>query len=173
MWGAGLVLMLHYWRPFARLGFTHSAGRRSCQLHNSTRNLKLYISSLNHPTLPSPPLNNSPEGSEELHDLAAIAAHESLENRNGSLDLVLGDESEDANHREAAVLQLAEEPALHGLVGHLLAKASGVVKVDDIVADLVTELLEGRVQNECCSLVWCVCRTSGGPHIPHKRFRTT
>jgi len=33
--GVKLVLMLHYWRPSDALGFTHSAGRRSCQSHYS------------------------------------------------------------------------------------------------------------------------------------------
>ena len=47
-----LVLMLHYWRPFCHLGFTHSAGRRSCQSHYGTRIALLYISSLNHPVSP-------------------------------------------------------------------------------------------------------------------------
>ena len=38
-----LVLMFHYWRPFIFLGFTNSAGRRSCQSHYSYGLLVLYI----------------------------------------------------------------------------------------------------------------------------------
>jgi len=42
--------MLHYWRPFRCLGFTHSAGRRSCRSQYSMAFAILHIQSLNHPT---------------------------------------------------------------------------------------------------------------------------
>jgi len=54
-----LVLILHYWRPFRFLGFTHSAGRRSCQSRYSNRPTLLYISSLKHPVSPRARAANS------------------------------------------------------------------------------------------------------------------
>jgi len=45
--------MLRYWQPFGGLGFTHSAGRQSCQSHYSTATWVLYISSRSPSNIPS------------------------------------------------------------------------------------------------------------------------
>ena len=44
--------------------------------------------------------------------LSVIVRDDALQQRDGTVDLLLGHESEDADHREAAVVDLGDEAAL-------------------------------------------------------------
>mmetsp|Transcript_24222 Transcript_24222/g.80515 ORF Transcript_24222/g.80515 Transcript_24222/m.80515 type:complete len:303 (-) Transcript_24222:42-950(-) len=77
------------------------------------------------------------------HHLAAVRRDLAGEGGDGARHLGLGDEGHDAEHREAAVVELGEEALLLLLRGRALAPLEGVVQVE---ANPVRQLVGRRVE---------------------------
>ena len=87
-------------------------------------------------------------GGERGHVVAVVRQRDAAERGHGARDLRLGEEAEEAEHGEAAVVDLDEAAALLLLGGGVLREADGIPEVErDRVRDLV--LVAGlRLLNE-------------------------
>ena len=77
-------------------------------------------------------------GGERGHVVAVVRQRDAAERGHGARDLRLGEEAEEAEHGEAAVVDLDEAAALLLLGGGVLREADGIPEVErDRVRDLV------------------------------------
>mmetsp|Transcript_27089 Transcript_27089/g.64496 ORF Transcript_27089/g.64496 Transcript_27089/m.64496 type:complete len:245 (+) Transcript_27089:200-934(+) len=76
------------------------------------------------------------------HDLAGVRQDEAVEEGHGAGHLLRGEESHDADHGEAAVVDLHQQTLLLLLGRHVLGEAGGVVERGDLVQRDVLEVGE-------------------------------
>ena len=86
-------------------------------------------------------------GGERGHVVAVVRQRDAAERGHGARDLRLGEEAEEAEHGEAAVVDLDEAAALLLLGGGVLREADGIPEVErDRVRDLVLVAGLGAVE---------------------------
>lgn len=78
------------------------------------------------------------------HRFSVVRLGNVSKERDGSRDLVSGQESEDTKHGQSSVVDLDSQSSLLGLIRHLLVESKRIVKVRDPV-DFLAEVVKGRV----------------------------
>lgn len=65
------------------------------------------------------------------HGLTVVVRHNTLEKRDGSLDLLRCEETDDADLSQSAIVELLHQTSGLGLLGLVLVEAEGIVKTSD------------------------------------------